>query len=209
MPTAPKDRVDAEGKKTSAFSSRPWTNWLVVAVPSILIVGLNLLSAILANESYVPREYYERAYYAIDSEGAGAGVVGAMLWLLPPELLIQTVNSLLIGGAIGAGLGCIGALASHAPPARIGAAGFVVSTLTMAIASVILPFPQRRHLALLGAQFLDLLDTRTVQYACQYGAYPLAILHLNYFPALLMLAALSFAATLSIRLAVIPRSLKG
>lgn len=209
MPTLRNDRGDTEGKKTSAFSSRPWTNWLVVAVPSILIVGLNLLSAILANVSFVPRQYYERGYDAMTLEGAGAGVVGAMLWLLPPHLLIQTVSSLLIGGAVGAGLGCIGALASHAPSARIGAAGFVASTLAMAIASVILPLRLRHHLTLLGAQFLDLLDTHTVQYACQYGAYPLAILHLNYFPALLALAALSFAATLTIRLALVPKSFKG
>jgi hypothetical protein len=208
MPTPPKDRVDAEGKKTSGFSSHPWTNWLVVAVPSILIVGLNLLSAILANETYVPH-YYRGVYNAMTLEDAGVNVVIAMLWVFPPQLLTQTVSSLIIGGAIGAGLGCVGALASHAPPARIGAAGFVVSTLTMAIASVILPFPQRHDLSLLGAQFLDLLDTHAVQYACQYGGYPLAILHLNYFPALLVLAALSFAATLSTRLALAQKWFKG
>lgn len=208
MPTQRNDRGDKKGSKTSAVSPQPWTSWLVVAVPSILIVALNLLSAILANVTYVPHQYYERVYDCMTLEGAGAGVVIAMFWVLPPQQLTQTVTSLVLGGAIGAGLGCTAALALRAPPARIGATAFVGSTLAMAIASIILPLPQRHDLALLVAQFLDLLDTHTVQFAIQYGAYPVAILHLDYLPTLLVLAALSLAGTLSLRLAPLPKRFK-
>jgi hypothetical protein len=178
--------------------------WIFLIVPSIIILLYNCGTTLLANLAYLPPTLYERIYDAMTLEGAGAAILYLMFVDYPPRLFLATIRSLFIGGVAGALSGMLiatlfSSTKTHTP--LLGA--FVGSISGIALCTTILPIPERLFLANIAADFFDFYahgGIDTIQIGCQYGAYPLALMHTSYLPILLLLILLAIVSTILLRI---------
>ncbi len=199
------------GKKLNLIpNTKDVLPWIFLIVPSIIILLYNCGTTLLADLAYLPPTLFERAYDCLGLEGAGAGILYLMFVFYPQQLFVATIRSLFLGGIAGALNGILIAILfssnrTHSP--LLGA--FVGSIVGMALATTILPSPERLYLTNTAAYFFKLNSyggIETIQIGCQYGAYPLALMHYSYLPILLLFIIVAINSTLNETLRLIQNS---
>ena len=166
---------------------------------STTLIVYNCVTTLIANLAYLPPTLYHRAYDCMTLEGPGAAILYQLFILLPSYLLFATTGSLLLGGTLGALSGMLFLTPVDSTALRALLPGATTGSVSgMALCTTLIPLPHRLHLLTTATNFFELYahgGIHTIQIGCQYGALPLALLHLHYALGLLLLIALTIIST--------------
>jgi hypothetical protein len=185
--------------------------WIFLIVPSTIILLYNCGTTLFANLAYIPPTLYEvRIIPCISGERTEWEILYQMFVLYPQQLFFATIRSLFLGGVAGALSGMLVATllssnGTHTPLLR----AFVGSISGMALATTILPSPERLYLTKTAAHFFDLYThggIDTIQIGGHYGAYPYALMHYSYLPILLLFILVAINSTLNETIRLIQNS---